>query len=285
MSTSRLPTYFISHGGGPWPYMPEMRARMQVLEASLADIPRQISSVPRAVLVVSGHWEAPEFRVMGHPNPPMVYDYSGFPAHTYSVHYRAPGAPDVARRVQQLVQGAGIPIRIDDGQGFDHGTFAPLVVMYPQADVPVLQLSLKTGYDAMEHLALGRALAPLRDEGILIVGSGLSYHNLRNFGPPARQPSKLFDNWLQQALIGSTPAQRSARLLEWEHAPAARQAHPREDHLIPLMVAVGAAENDPATLVYHEENVFGGVTASSFRFGEGKAPIAAGVQLEDAVAG
>ncbi len=278
MNDTRLPTYFISHGGGPWPYMPEMRARMQVLEASLADIPRQIGRVPRAVLVVSGHWEAPQFRVMGHAHPPMVYDYSGFPPHTYSVHYRAPGAPGVAQRVQQLVQAAGMVARIDDTQGFDHGTFAPLVIMYPQADVPVLQLSLKSGYDPAEHLALGRSLAPLRDEGVLIVGSGLSYHNLRSFGPTARQPSTMFDDWLQKAVVASMPAQRSALLAQWQQAPAARQAHPQEDHLIPLMVAVGAAEADEATLVYHETGMFGGVTASSFRFGQGEVPATAGIQ-------
>lgn len=278
MNETRLPTYFISHGGGPWPYVPEMRARMQVLEASLADIPRQIGTVPRAVLMVSGHWEAPEFRVMGNPNPPMVYDYHGFPAHTYSVRYQAPGAPEIARRVQQLAQAAGIVASIDAQQGFDHGTFAPLAVMYPQADVPVLQLSLKSGYDPAQHLAMGRALAPLRDEGVLIIASGLSYHNLRSMGPAARLPSTQFDDWLQQALIASPPAQRTAYLLEWDQAPAARQAHPSEDHLIPLMVAVGAAQDETATLVYHEEGVFGGMTASSFRFGKGATPAASGLQ-------
>jgi len=278
MTEPRLPTYFISHGGGPWPYVPEMRERMQVLEASLADMPRQIGAVPRAVLVISGHWEAPEFRVMAHPKPPMVYDYYGFPPHTYSVQYQAPGAPEVAARVQELARSAGIAVQLDTEQGFDHGTFAPLVVMYPQADVPVLQLSMKSGYDPAQHLAIGRALAPLRDEGVLIVGSGLSYHNLRAFGPAARQPSELFDRWLQETVFASAPEQRNTRLCDWQHAPAARQAHPREDHLLPLMVAVGAAENEPATLVYHEQGIFGGVTASSFRFGAGAQPAAAGVQ-------
>lgn len=278
MNQTRLPTYFISHGGGPWPYMPEMRARMQVLEASLADIPRQIPARPRAVLMVSGHWEAPQFRVMGNPHPPMVYDYHGFPVYTYSVRYQAPGAPDVARRVQQLGQAAGIAIQIDEQQGFDHGTFAPMAVIYPDADVPVLQLSLKAGYDPEQHLAIGRALSPLRDEGVLIIGSGLSYHNLRLMGPAAQLPSTQFDHWLQQALLAATPAQRTALLLDWQHAPAARVSHPSEDHLIPLMVAVGAAEDDSATLVYHEEGFFGGVTASSFRFGAGAAPDAAGLQ-------
>ncbi|MBL8338530.1 MAG: dioxygenase, partial [Rhodoferax sp.] len=112
-----------------------------------------------------------------------------------------------------------------------------------------------------------RALAPLRDEGVLIVGSGLSYHNLGRFGPPGRAPSEAFDAWLQSTLVGSAPAEREARLLQWSSAPAARIAHPREDHLIPLMVALGAATEDPAACVYHQQNIFGGVTASSFRFG------------------
>ncbi|MES2184506.1 MAG: class III extradiol ring-cleavage dioxygenase [Pseudomonadota bacterium] len=273
MQHSRLPAYFISHGGGPWPWIPEMRARLRSLEASLADIPRQIGRTPKAVLMVSGHWEAPEFRVMATPKPPMVYDYSGFPPHTYQIQYRAPGAPDVAARVQQLLQSSGIPAQLDTQQGFDHGVFAPLQIIYPEADVPVLQLSLKSGYDPAEHFAAGRALAPLRDEGILIVGSGLSYHNLRAFGPAARLPSGQFDAWLRRTL-DLPPAERTAALTAWENAPSARQAHPQEDHLVPLMVALGAAEDEPATLVYHDDNVFGGVTASSYRFGAGAAPVA-----------
>jgi len=262
---TRLPTYFISHGGGPWPYMDDMRRMMHVLEQSLQDMPRQIGVIPKAVLVISGHWEEPVFSVMSSPRPPMVYDYSGFPPHTYQVVYPAPGAPALAERVQGLITAAGLPARLDSQRGFDHGTFAPLVVMYPQADVPVIQLSMRHGLDPAEHIALGRALAPLRDEGVLIVGSGLSYHNLRLFGSQGRAPSQAFDQWLQAALA-QPPAERAARLIEWASAPAARTAHPREDHLIPLMVAVGAAYDDPATMVYHEDGIFGGVTASSFRF-------------------
>jgi aromatic ring-opening dioxygenase catalytic subunit (LigB family) len=270
MTIHRLPTYFISHGGGPWPYM-DFRKKLHVLEASLKDIPRQIAAIPKALLVISGHWEADEFTVMASPHPPMVYDYSGFPEHTYHVKYSAPGLPQLAQRVQTLIVAAGMPARLDAQQGFDHGTFTPLVIMYPEANVPVVQLSLKSGYDPAVHLSVGRALAPLRDEGVLIIGSGLSYHNLRQFGPGARQVSKTFDDWLQQTLVESTPRERETRLLAWSAAPAARQAHPREDHLIPLMVAVGAAESEIATVVYHEENLLGGVTASSFRFGEATA--------------
>ncbi len=269
---TRLPTYFISHGGGPWPYMEDRRKALHLLEESLVDIPRQIGVVPKAVLMISGHWEADGFNVMSSPKPPMVYDYYGFPEHTYHVKYSAPGSPELATRVRDLIAAAGLPAQLDPQQGFDHGTFTPMVVMYPQANVPVVQVSLKAGYDPAEHLALGRALAPLRDEGVLIVGSGLSYHNLRQFGPGAKVPSKTFDDWLQQTVVASNPKEREHRLLEWDKAPAARQAHPQEDHLVPLMVAVGAAENEKADLVYHEENLFGGVTVSSFRFGAAANP-------------
>lgn len=263
---NRLPTYFISHGGGPWPWMPDRRAALAPLEKSLANMPNEIGVTPKAILMISGHWEAPDFAIMASPNPPMVYDYFGFPAYTYEIKYSAPGAPEVARRVLQLLQAAGLPAHLDEKQGFDHGTFAPLQVMYPNADVPILQVSLKHGYDPRDHLALGRALAPLRDEGILIVGSGLSYHNLRRFGPAAREPSAQFDAWLDDAM-NSAPARRTEQLIAWETAPPARICHPQEDHLVPLMAAVGAAESETATRVYHDTEAYGGVTASSYRFG------------------
>lgn len=268
MPQAKLPTYFISHGGGPWPWLKrEWGDRMAVLERSLQDIAAEVGAKPKAVLVISGHWEAPAFLVQASPSPPMVYDYGGFPAHTYQIRYAAPGAPALAERVRDLLVAAGLPAGLDERRGYDHGTFAPLVVMYPEADVPVIQLSLKHGYDPAEHLAVGRALAPLREEGVLIVGSGLSYHNLMRMGPEARDVSKAFDGWLQEALVQASPDERVRRLLRWEQAPGARQAHPEEDHLIPLMVAVGAAEDEPAACVYHEAAFFGNVTASSFRFG------------------
>lgn len=269
--SQRLPTYFISHGGGPWPYMPEMADAMRALKQSLTDIPRQLGQTPKAVLMITAHWEANAFTLGTNPNPGMVYDYGGFPAHTYQVVYPAPGAPALAQRVQGLLEAAGLPAAVDAQRGYDHGTFVPLAVMYPDAQVPVLQMSLRTGLDPAEHIALGRALAPLRDEGVLIVGSGLSYHNLRAFGPQAKAPSQAFDTWLQTTLAAA-PAEREALLNAWEQAPAARQSHPREEHLIPLMVALGAADQDAATCVYHEDAIFGGVTASSFRFDAANTP-------------
>ena len=264
-TTTKLPTYFISHGGGPWPWMDDMRAPMKGLAESLADIPRQIGVTPKAILVISGHWEEAAYTVMASSKPPMLYDYGGFPPHTYQIHYDAPGSPALAQRVQALIEAAGLPAASDAHRGYDHGTFVPLYVMYPKADVPVVQLSLRATFDPLEHVALGRALAPLREEGVLIVGSGLSYHNLRRLGPPAAAPSAAFDAWLQETMKAA-PAERVERLAKWESAPAARLAHPREEHLIPLMVALGAAEDEVATCVFHEVGGFTG-TVSSFRIG------------------
>jgi aromatic ring-opening dioxygenase catalytic subunit (LigB family) len=268
LTTQTLPTYFISHGGGPWPWMKDqMNGAYDRLEAALKEMPRQLGTTPKAVLVISGHWEERDFTVMSSPTPQMIYDYSGFPEYTYDIKYAAPGSPQTAERVRGLIERAGFSVGLDAQRGFDHGTFTPLAVIYPDADVPVLQLSLKRGYDAREHIAVGRALAPLRDEGVLILGSGLSYHNLREFGPRAKEPSAALDQWLQETLLAASPAERVARLIEWEAAPAARKAHPQEDHLLPLMVVVGAAENDRAACVYHEDNFFGGIAVSSFMFG------------------
>lgn len=267
MST-RLPTFFISHGGGPWPWMTAESGRTyDALAAALRRLPQDTGARPRAVLMVSAHWEEREFTVQAHPSPGMIYDYGGFPDYTYRIRYAAPGSPALAERVRALLEGAGIPAASDAERGFDHGMYAPMVVIYPDADMPTVQLSLKRGLDPQDHLALGRALAPLRDEGILIIGSGLSYHNLRAFGPAAAAPSVAFDTWLDRTLAADSAA-RSAALLQWEHAPAARQAHPREEHLLPLMVAVGAAEHDAALRVYHQDNFFGGIAVSNWRFGE-----------------
>jgi aromatic ring-opening dioxygenase catalytic subunit (LigB family) len=247
--------------------MAEMAPMMAGLDRSLRALPATLPQRPKAVLMISAHWENSSFAVMSHPRPPMLYDYYGFPPHTYDVVYPAPGSPPLAGEVRALIAAAGLPVELDPERGFDHGAFVPMAVMWPDASMPTVQLSLRTGLDPATHLALGRALAPLRDKGVLIVGSGLSFHNLRRLGPSARVPSKLFDDWLQQALVGSTPAEREARLLRWSAAPAARDAHPREDHLLPLMVAVGAAGDDAGDCPYREEGVFGGVVVSSFRFG------------------
>ena len=151
---------------------------------------------------------------------------------------------------------------------YDHGTFSALQAAYPEAQIPVVQLSVLQSFDPAAHIAAGRLLAPLRDEGVLIIGSGLSYHNLRLLNAAGTVPSQQFDAWLQQTLTAATPVERDAQLLQREQAPSARIAHAREDHLIPLMVAVGAAHDEADTCVYHEDLFMGVVAASSFRFGE-----------------
>ena len=267
MQEHTFPTYFLSHGGGPWPFMKDQfGGRYDVLEASLQDIPRQIGARPKAVLVVTAHWEGPQFLVSASPRPGMIYDYSGFPPHTYQIQYPAPGAPALAAQVKQLLDAAGHPARLDHERGFDHGTFSALFPIYPQADVPLVQLSLKHGYDPLTHIEVGRALASLRRQGVLILGSGLSYHNLRQFGQAGAVASHQFDAWLRQTMA-LPPEQRLEQLLAWDQAPGARQAHPQEDHLLPLMVALGAAEQEAAHVAYHEEDFFGALAVTSFRFG------------------
>ncbi len=268
--TTSLPTYAIAHGGGPWPWM---KGRNPIdyteLEAALIGIPAELSERPRAVLMVTAHWEAPVFTVQTGAAPGMLYDYWGFPEDTYDVVYAAPGEPGVAARVVELLEAAGIESGTDGERGFDHGTFVPAHVMYPDADVPVVQLSIRQDFDPAQHLELGRALAPLRDEGVLIVGSGLpSYHNLSAMGPASAEPSRAFDAWLTATMVDHDGAARSSRLLDWTSAPAARVAHPREDHFLPLLVAVGAAEGEAAVRNYHEPDSFGGSTSSSgYRLG------------------
>jgi len=265
---ARLPTYFIPHGGGPCFFMdwdpPDMWDSM---EAFLAALPHDLPATPKAILVASGHWEEADFTFGSHPKPPLIYDYYGFPPHTYELTYDAPGAPDLAARAAGLLGDAGVPARLDDARGYDHGVFIPLKVAFPDARIPVVQMSLKAGLDPQAHIRAGQALSPLRDEGVLIVGSGMSYHNLRRYrrhGEGIVEESDLFDRWLGEA-VTAPPAERNARLAAWDKAPAARLSHPTEEHLIPLMVAAGAAGEDPGRIVYSDRVL--GAMVSGYRFG------------------
>ena len=265
---SLLPTYFVSHGGGPWPWMKEQSgSTFDRLETSLQELARELKEKPRAILIVTAHWEETNFTLSSGAQPGMLYDYIGFPEHTYSIQYPAPGSPELARRVQHMLQEGGVIASLDPNRGFDHGTFTVLATAFPNADVPVVQLSLRADLDPQTHINVGHLLSPLREEGVLIIGSGLSYHNLRKFNANAVGPSQAFDHWLQQALIDSTPKEREQLLIDWEQAPSARIAHPREDHLLPLMVVVGASYYEPATCFYHED-FLGHIAVSSFRFGQ-----------------
>jgi aromatic ring-opening dioxygenase catalytic subunit (LigB family) len=270
MNSSRLPTYFLSHGGGPWPWLKaEHGTRYDQLEKSLVDVRREVGRDPRAVLMVSGHWEADRFLLTSSARPPMEYDYSGFPEHTYRIVYGAPGDPELAKTVHQLLDRGGMPSGLDPRRGFDHGAFSVMAPMYPEAQVPMVQLSLRASLDPAEHFRVGELIAPLRDMGVLIIGSGFTFHNMRGmFSGAGKVPSAGFDTWLESTLVDSSPHERQRRLLQWTEAPAARTAHPREDHLIPLMVAVGAASRDAAVRVYHQRDFLGALTVSSYRFGQ-----------------
>lgn len=262
---TKMPTFYISHGGGPWPWVPQLRQIFSNLEASFREMVKDLPEKPKAIVMISGHWEANEVRVMSSDAPPMEYDYSGFPPETYQIKYASPGAPALADRILGLLQDAGIRAAPDAMQGYDHGTFVPAFVMYPEAEVPLIQISMLHSYDPSAHFEIGRALAPLRDEGVLIIGSGLSYHNMQKMNPAAKVPSAGFDAWLGEALAKDSKA-RTADLLAWEGAPYARECHVKEDHLVPIFVALGAAEEARATRVYHENDLLGGITASSYRF-------------------
>ena len=272
MTARRLPTYFLSHGGGPWPYMDGgMRRRFDKLEASLLAIRqewnREWGDAARAVLVISGHWETEEFAVSSGARPGMVFDYYGFPEHLYRIKYDAPGSPELAMRLRAMLHAGGFACESDPERGFDHGTFGLMQPLYPNGEMPIVQLSIKQDLDPLAHLSVGRLLAPLRDDGIVIIGSGSSFHNLALRGPAAIEPSRRFDDWLQETLLQSPVCERRKRVANWMLAPEARSAHPREDHLIPLMVALGAAEEEPAKLVFHQDDFLGGWALSSFRFG------------------
>ncbi len=268
MSAHRLPALFIPHGGGPCFFMepppgfpPDLWGN---LAAYLRGIPADIGQRPRAVLVISGHWECAVPTVLNAEHHTLLFDYYGFPGHTYRLTYPASGSTAVAARVRELLAQADIHSEEEHERGLDHGVFVPFKLIYPEADVPIVQLSLKNNLDAAEHLAIGRALAPLRDEGVLIVGSGNSYHNLREFfstGAAAGEASALFDAWLGAAVEASS-AQRERLLSNWQEAPAARECHPRCEHLIPLMVAAGAAGGDAGKITYREQmfgKMFSGV--------------------------
>jgi aromatic ring-opening dioxygenase catalytic subunit (LigB family) len=264
----KLPTLFISHGGGPWPWIDERRVDFAGTLQWLQQLSGTLPEAPRAILSVSGHWEEAEFTVATSAQPPMVYDYYGFPEHTYRIKYSAPGSPELARRVHGLLSAAGVRVGEDPERGFDHGTFVPLAVMYPNANVPIVSLSLRANLDAAEHIRMGAALAPLRDEGVLIVGSGLSYHNLRalRMSATAGPVSEQFESWLTRAVEEPNVETRNDLLSRWTEAPAARQAHPREEHLIPLMVAAGAADASPGHLAFQDK--VWGVSMASYRFGD-----------------
>jgi aromatic ring-opening dioxygenase catalytic subunit (LigB family) len=268
MSPTRQPVVFLPHGGGPWPFVelgfgtPQENAGLRSYLESVSGVPR---TAPKAVLVVSAHWEEAVPTLLTAAQPPLLFDYYGFPEESYRLTWPAPGAPELVPRVQALLKAAGFESATDASRGFDHGTFVPLKLAWPEPKVPTLQLSLKAGLDPAEHLAMGRALAPLRDEGVFIIGSGMTFHNMRGFGNPSALPvSQAFDAWLQTTMK-LPQAERDAGLTDWAKAPSARQSHPREEHLLPAMVIAGAAMGDVGKVAYAAQ--YAGVALSAYHFG------------------
>ncbi|HTZ71513.1 MAG TPA: class III extradiol ring-cleavage dioxygenase [Acetobacteraceae bacterium] len=248
---ARQPTLFIPHGGGPCFFMDDPRGVWIGMAAFLRSLPGRLTAPPSAILVISGHWETEGFAFSGAAHPPLIYDYYGFPKETYSLRYDVPGAPALAEKAAKLLGAAGVRAAVDDARGLDHGVFVPMKVAFPEAAIPVVEMSVDRDLDPALHLAAGQVLAPLRDEGVLIIGSGMSFHNMRGYGDPRfTAPSEQFDAWLTQSLALPGPA-RAERLRAWETAPAARLCHPQAEHLLPLMVAAGAAQG-PGTKLYGE---------------------------------
>ena len=267
MTAARQPSIFLPHGGGPcffmdWTWGPAetWQPTQRFLEGLAASLP----APPRALLVVTAHWEEPVFTAAANPTPGLIYDYSGFPEHTYRLQWPAPGDPALAARAADLLQKGGVPAAVDAERGFDHGVFVPMKVAFPEAKIPTVALSLAAGLDPELHLAAGRALAPLRDEGVFIVASGMSFHNLRAyFGRETTEKARVFDDWLTET-VARGGQERAKGLAAWREAPFATFAHPREEHLLPLMVAAVAGGDAPGRKIFGDEPMAAALSAYRF---------------------
>ena len=260
MPETPLPSLFVSHGP------PNMVLDDIPACAALARIGRQLPR-PRAILCVSAHWLAEKPTLSLAEAPETIHDFYGFEPALYELSYPAPGAPELARRAAALFEAAGFDCDLAPDRGLDHGAWEPLMLMYPEAEVPVAQLSLRAGADAAAHLALGRALAPLRAEGVLVVGSGTATHNLAQWhADPEATPdwAIAFDDWLAAAVTeGDAEAIADYRA----QAPGVGLAHPSEEHFLPLPVAMGAGGADGKSAVLHRGFSYGSLSMAIFAFG------------------
>ncbi len=247
----------------------------------LRSVSAGIGRVPKAVVVVSGHWETARPTVQSIERNTLLVDYAGFPRHTYELEYPAAGSPQVAERVRACLAEAGFACDLERERGLDHGVFIPFMLIYPDADVPILQLSLPEGAQADELMAMGRALAPLRREDVLLVGSGMTYHNVAGILgriPEQAVSSAAFDAWLGSVLAMPDRAERERALAQWQRAPFASVCHPSPEHFLPLLVMAGAGEGVAGERIYNAPTL--GNFQSAFSFaqpGEGwQAPPARG---------
>jgi len=257
---------YLSHGGGPLPLLGD--AGHQEMVDNLQVIAGQIER-PTAILVISAHWEETVVSITAAAQPKLLFDYYGFPAETYEYRYPAPGNPELAGRIHATLGQAGIESRLERNRDFDHGLFVPLLLMYPEADIPCLQVSLAASLDAAEHIRIGQALAALASENLLILGSGFSFHNLQalmNKRDDSVDPrNREFEDWLAQTLgdPGLDERERERRLANWIEAPHARYCHPREEHLLPLQVCYGVGQA-AANTVFQEK--VAGFIASAYEW-------------------
>lgn len=265
---SSQPAFYIPHGGGPCFFMDwEPSNLWNGMEAFLKSIDTRLPEHPKAILLISAHWQEANFSVTTNPEPALIYDYYGFPEHTYKLKYPAKGAPALAKRIVSLLRTAGLSSQEDAIRGFDHGMFIPLMLMFPKADIPVVQLSLRNDLNPQAHIKAGQALAHLREEGILIVGSGMSFHNMAAYGNSKYSAaSNEFDTWLTTTVEASIPKMK-AELALWYEAPSALDSHPlgSEEHLIPLMVVAGTARKERGRKVYSEQIYTNQVSAFMFK--------------------
>ncbi|MGI9623159.1 MAG: DODA-type extradiol aromatic ring-opening family dioxygenase [Acidimicrobiales bacterium] len=247
----------IPHGGGPLPVMgdPSHQLMVDFLRGAEAEFGR-----PSAIVVVSAHWECQDPTLTAAPNPPLLYDYGGFPPETYQLQYPAPGDPELTSRIADMLSDAGFSPEATTDRGFDHGVFIPLLLMYPDATIPVVQLSLLAHLDPLAHIQMGAALQPLAADDILLVGSGFTFHNMNAFGPThdasgADPENEAFERWLRETCTSAelSEVERTQRLVHWFDAPGARWAHPREEHLIPLHVCYGAGGNQPGSVIFNDK--------------------------------
>lgn len=253
-TTATAPVLFIPHGGGPRPVLGDPDHR------SLTEFLQKVGKAyqkPKAILVISAHWEAPQPTLLGHPQPELYYDYYNFPPESYQLSYPAENPSALQQEVLTALQQEGIAVQVDARRGYDHGVFIPLLLMHPEAEIPVLQLSLTQDLDPARHIELGRALAGLRRQGVMILGSGLSFHNMQAFRGGSNShgsESIAFHDWLVESLTDThlNDEQRYERLARWQEAPQARYCQPREEHLLPLHVCLGAAKGAPAEIVFDQ---------------------------------
>lgn len=257
---------YLPHGGGPMPLLGDPA------HAGMVDFWKQMAKQfpkPDAIVMISAHWEADVVSITASEAPELIYDYYNFPPETYEYQYPSPGHPELAKQMAEMLAASNIPVKLAAERGYDHGMFVPMMLMYPEADIPCVQLSLLSSMNAQQHIDMGKALADLRQQNILIIGSGMSFHSfpaMRRGNADDQRQSQAFDRWLVETCCSESLSteQREQRLSNWESAPSARFCHPREEHLLPLHVCFGMAANSglKAQHVYSEQ--WKGLSVSAF---------------------